>query len=136
MRNMISKLVLAGALFAGLPAYGAQISIGIQIGAPPRPRVVRVVPRRPGPEFFWIEGYWYPVGRVYRWHDGYWTRPPYAGAVWIAPRYEGNYYYVGYWDGLHGRYEHDHHSDRDKARDFHQDQGNHKNRGKGKGHGR
>jgi len=24
----------------------------------------------------------YPVGRHYRWHRGYWTRPPYHGARW------------------------------------------------------
>jgi WXXGXW repeat (2 copies) len=128
MRNMISTIVLAGVLFSGVPAFGAQISIGIQIGAPPRPRVVRVLPRRPGPEFIWIQGYWYPVGRSYRWHEGYWTLPPYVGARWVSPRYDGSFFYVGYWNGPRGRFEHDHHWDHEKDRDFHG-----KNRGRGRG---
>src|SRR5438067_682315 len=100
-------MALSVILFAGVPAFAAQLSIGIRIGPPPRPRVVRVLPRRPGPEFIWIEGYWYPEGRVYRWHDGYWTRSPYARAHWVAPRHDGEQYFVGYWDGNQGRYEHD-----------------------------
>src|SRR5690349_11904574 len=96
MRNITKKIMLGAFLLASTPAFAAQVNIGIQIGAPPRPRVVRVVQRRPGPEFIWINGYWYPVGRVYRWHDGYWTRPPYAGARWVAPRYDGRLFYVGY----------------------------------------
>ena len=96
----------------------AQISVGIQIGPPPPPRVVRVLPPRPGPEFAWVEGYWYPAGRHYKWHAGYWTRPVYGGARWIAPRYEGGRYFAGYWDGNAGRREHDHHWDRDHYRDY------------------
>jgi hypothetical protein len=41
-----------------------------------------VVPAQPGPEFMWIDGYWYPQGGHYLWHDGYWSRPPYEGAYW------------------------------------------------------
>jgi hypothetical protein len=67
----------------------------------------------------WVEGYWYPVGHHYKWHDGYWTRVPYGGARWVSPRWEGGRYYVGYWDGDHGRVEHDHHWDRDHDRRDH-----------------
>jgi hypothetical protein len=41
--------------------------------------VVAVHPAAPGPGFTWVDGYWYPVGGHYRWHEGYWTRPPYEG---------------------------------------------------------
>jgi hypothetical protein len=107
-------------LGAGSPA-NAQVSVGIQIGPPPPPRVVRVLPRRPGPEWVWIEGYWYPVGRRYQWHSGYWTRLPYPGARWIGPRYERGQFFGGYWDGDRGRVEHDHRWDRDRDRDFGRD---------------
>ncbi len=110
-------MLIAALLLGGVLASGAQISIGINIGPPPPPRVVRVLPPTPGPDFVWIEGYWYPVGRHYRWHDGYWTRPPYGGARWIAPRHDGGQYFEGYWDGDRGRLEHDHHWDRDRDRD-------------------
>jgi len=105
---------LAFALLTAASVFGADLSIGIRIGNPPPPRVVRVRPVSPGPGFFWVEGYWYPNGRSYRWHDGYWTRPPYAGAVWIAPRHENGLFYNGYWEGPRGRTDHDHRWDRDR----------------------
>src|SRR5271157_1718368 len=98
-----------------------QVSVGIRIGPPPPPRVVRVLPPRPGPEFIWVDGYWYVVGNRYRWHAGYWTRPPYEGAHWVGPRHDGVQFYAGYWDGDRGRREHDHHWDRDHDRDFRHD---------------
>src|SRR5215472_2606374 len=111
------KTLLAPLMFFAASAFG-QISIGVQIGAPPPPRVVRVLPRSPGPEFAWVAGYWYPVGNHYKWHDGYWTRPAYPAAHWIAPRYEGGRYFARFWDGDHGRREHDHHWDHDRDRDY------------------
>jgi len=96
-------------------AANAQVSFGITIGQPPPPRVY-VVPTRPSPDFVWVEGYWYPQGRHYTWHDGYWTRPPYAEAYWVAPYYDGRQYIAGYWEGGRGRFEHDHRWDRDRDR--------------------
>jgi hypothetical protein len=95
----------------------AQFSIGVRIGPPPPP-VVGVVPASPGPGYAWIDGYWYPVGNHYKWHRGYWTQAPYAGANWIGPRYEGGQFYQGYWEGNRGRIEHDHHWDRHHDRDY------------------
>jgi hypothetical protein len=112
-RSLLVLLLLVG----GLCAFG-QVSIGIVIGPPPPARVVRVVPVRPGPEFIWVEGYWYPVGHHYRWHAGYWTRPPYAGARWVGPRHDGERFFGGYWDGDRGRREHDHHWDHDRDHDY------------------
>jgi hypothetical protein len=120
MKNSIrATLILTFILYLGVSVSQAQISVGIRIGAPPAPRVVAVTPVRPGPEFFWIDGYWYPVGHHYKWHAGYWTRPPYEGAHWVAPHHDGEQYFAGYWDGDHGRLEHDHHWDHDHDRDFH-----------------
>jgi YXWGXW repeat-containing protein len=123
MRSLVRTTLLAVLLLAGGSVLGAQVSIGIRIGAPPPPRVVRVLPPRPGPEFVWVEGYWYPVRRRYRWHEGYWTRPPYARARWRSPHYEREEYFAGYWEGDQGRLEHDHHWDRDRDRDFHRRRG-------------
>ena len=110
----MKKLLAALLLTAGMGV--AQIGIGIHIGEPPRPRVIRVRPIAPGPGYSWIDGYWYPVGSRYSWHQGYWTRPPYEGSAWIGPRYEGGLYYQGYWNGDHGRVEHDHRWDHDRGR--------------------
>ena len=92
----MKEKLLALMLLVGGSAFG-QVSIGITIGAPPPPRVVRVLPARPGPEFVWVGGYWYPAGARYAWHAGYWARPAFVGARWTAPRYFGGHYYGGYW---------------------------------------
>ena len=119
MRRMFLKTtLLAAMLFVTVSGIAAQISIGIAIGPPPPPRVVRVLPARPESDAVWVEGYWYPAGRQYEWHAGYWTQPPYEGAHWVAPHHDGRQYFAGYWDGDHGRIEHDHHFDRDHDRDF------------------
>jgi WXXGXW repeat (2 copies) len=111
------KRLLALLLLGGGCVF-SQVSIGIRIGPPPPPRVVRVLPRRPGPEFVWIEGYWYPAGNRYKWHNGYWTRPPYQRARWIGPRHDGERFFEGYWEGDGGRRDHDHRWDRDRNRDY------------------
>jgi hypothetical protein len=98
MRTLMKTVLLAALLLATASTMRAQVSVGIVIGAPPPPRVVVAVPERPGPEFVWVEGYWYPVGNHYRWHGGYWTRPPYEGARWVGPRHNGERYYTGYWE--------------------------------------
>jgi len=123
--SMFLLLVLVLLLGFLAPPAHAQIAIGIQIGAPPPPRVIAVVPTRPGPDFIWVEGYWYPVGHHYKWHPGYWTRPPYEGARWIAPHHDGERYFAGYWEGGHGRVEHNHHWDHGHDRDYHRDRGDH-----------
>jgi len=111
----MKTLLLAFVLYSGI-AYG-QIGFGISIFAPPPPRVEVIVPQ-PGPDFYWIDGYWYPVrGRYFR-HEGYWSRPVYPGARWIGPRHDGRSYYRGYWEGDRGRVFHEHRWDRDRGRDF------------------
>ena len=89
MRTLIRTTLFAAMLLATVSAIDAQVSIGIRIGPPPPPRVVQVLPERPAPEFVWVDGYWYPVGRHYRWHGGYWTGRPYEGARWVEPHYDG-----------------------------------------------
>jgi hypothetical protein len=116
MKKLFASLLLAGGFLFG------QVSVGIRIGAPPAPRVVRVRPVAPGPEFVWVDGYWFAEGRRWKWHDGYWTRPPYAGARWVAPRHDGQQFFAGYWEGDRGRIEHDHRWDHDKhVRDYGRD---------------
>jgi len=133
MKHLLKAAAFSAFLLAGTSAK-AQVSIGIQIGAPPPPRAVVVMPAQPAADFMWVGGYWYPVGGHYRWHEGYWTRPPYAGARWVAPRHEGGRFYAGYWDGARGHVDHDHHWDKEhKVRDhgrFHE----HEDHGHGNGH--
>jgi len=120
MRSFMKSTLIAAMLLASGSVFGADISIGIRIGPPPPPYVVHVLPPSPGPEFVWVPGYWYPVKKQhYKWHEGYWTLPPYEGAEWVPPHYGGQQFFAGYWDGDDGWLEHDHHWDRDRYRDHH-----------------
>jgi len=116
MRRGISAFLFACFLILLGSTADAQVSIGVTIGQPPPPPVVYRVPPQPAPEFVWVEGYWYPHGHKYRWHDGYWTRAPFADAYWVAPYYAGGQYYAGYWESGPKRIDHDHHWDRDHDR--------------------
>jgi hypothetical protein len=113
------KLIAATVLMAAGTIFGAGIGIGIEIGPTPAPRVVHVRPAAPGPDYLWVDGYWYVDHHRYVWHDGYWTRPPYGGAVWVRPHHDGHQYFDGYWEGSRGRIEHDHRWDREHDRDWH-----------------
>jgi len=104
-------------LLAASAVMSAQVSVGIRIGPPPAPRVLRVRPVAPGPGYVWIDGYWFADGGRYHWHNGYWTLPPYPGARWVGPRHDGREFFAGYWEGDRGRLEHDHRWDRDRDRD-------------------
>ncbi len=133
MKTLLKIAALSAFLLAGVSTK-AQVSIGIQIAAPPPPRAVVVMPAQPEPESLWVAGYWYPVSGHYYWHEGYWSRPPYVGAYWVGPRHEGGRYFAGYWDGPRGRIDHDHkwdhdHNVRDNGR-FHE----HEDHGHGHDH--
>ena len=116
MKTLLKTVVLATLLMIPALTANAQISFGFRIGEPPPPRAYRVPPE-PGPGYEWVEGYWYPVGRQYMWHNGYWTRAPYEGAYWVAPYHVGGQYYAGRWEGGRRYIAHNHRWDKSKQRD-------------------
>ena len=105
-------------LLASASVAGAQVNFGIHIGEPPAPRAYRVPPQ-PGPDYVWIEGYQYPQGSHYVWHNGYWSRPPYQGAYWVAPYHVDGQYYSGRWEDGRRHLSHNHGWDKSKQRDGH-----------------
>ena len=129
--RILEALSISALLLAFAPAAHAQITFDIRIGPPPAPRAYRVPPQ-PGPDYDWIEGYWYPQGSKYVWHNGYWTRPPYAGAYWVAPWHDGTNYNEGRWEGPRGDVRHDHAWDKTKQKDEHRGPPP-DNRGRGRG---
>jgi hypothetical protein len=116
MKNTIRTLAVLALLLAPAATVHAQISFGIRIGEPPPPHAYRVPPR-PGPDYVWVEGYQYPEGGHYKWHDGYWTRPPYEGAYWVEPYHTGGQYFAGHWEGPRGNVAHDHRWDKSPQHD-------------------
>jgi len=117
MRTLTQAIVASALLLLLAAPASAQITFDVRIGQPPPPPRAYAVPQAPGPDYIWVEGYWYPQGNRYAWHNGYWTRPPYAGAYWVAPYYEGGRYYAGRWEGARRPIYHDHRWDRDPRRD-------------------
>ncbi len=60
--NLIGGLVIATAL--SIPAV-AQIQV--YVGSPPPPLRYEERGAEPGPGYAWVDGYWAPNGRHYRW---------------------------------------------------------------------
>jgi hypothetical protein len=97
MKKVIGALLLAGSsMFAGPRVYFG-VGVGVPVAPPPPPPVIAYAAPAPGPGYAWVNGYYYPVGPRYVWRPGYWARPPYAGSVWVAPRYHRGHYHRGYW---------------------------------------
>lgn len=98
---------LLAVLFLAVGVLIAQVSVGIHIGPMPRARI-EIQTHRPNDRSIWIAGHWDVVNNHYVWHHGYWTTPPYEGAIWYAPTHDGQMYHDGYWNGNKGRVEHNH----------------------------
>ena len=101
--KLFAVLLLAGASLFAAPRVVVGVGVGgyvgpravVAYGPPPAPLAYSVPVARPG--YSWVGGYWYPSGARWAWRAGYWTRPPYARARWVAPRYYGHHWYRGYW---------------------------------------
>ena len=64
------------------PAIPQQPAATVVAQAPPPPQV-EVVPVAPGPDYYWVPGYWYWGGPGWIWISGRWTIRPWHGAVWV-----------------------------------------------------
>jgi hypothetical protein len=103
--KLLAVLLLAGAsafaaprVFIGVgfggfrpvyPAYRAYVPAPVVAYAPAPYAPAYYAPPIPGPGYVWIAAW---GGR-----PGYWARPPYVGAAWVAPRYFGGRFYAGHW---------------------------------------
>src|SRR5438093_700465 len=103
--KLLALILLAGSsVFAathfgfsvGFGGYGYPYAYPYPYYVPPPPPVVYYAPP-PRYGYTWINGYWYPAGPRWAWRAGYWARPPYRGAYWVAPRYVNRVYYRGNW---------------------------------------
>jgi hypothetical protein len=104
--TLVALLAVAPAAYAG---QHVSIGVGIGVGAPvavapvpPPPPPAAVVVGAPVPYgYVYRPGYYMWTGYGYQPVPGAYVRPPYAGAVWVAPRWvsgpHGHYYARGYW---------------------------------------
>jgi len=87
--------------------FGVNVGIGVPapvavaVPPPPPPAPAHVAPASAPYGYVWRPGYYVWTGHAYRMMPGTWVRRPYAGAVWVAPRYvsgpRGRYCVHGYW---------------------------------------
>jgi len=102
--TLATRLALAALLLSSvaacvpLPPPG-ETAVWVRIG-PPEPRR-EVIVEQPGPEYFWIAGYYRWDGGVYAWVPGRWERRPRERAVWVSGRWyherRGWYWVEGHW---------------------------------------
>jgi hypothetical protein len=68
--------------------------------APPVP-IVEVAPPPPGPEYFWVPGFWIWDGAHYVWRHSHYVLRPHPGAVWAPGHWDhharGWYWVPGHW---------------------------------------
>ncbi len=105
MKSAIWVPILCGVFLLPSSAFAQlYIGLGIRVGPPPPP--TEVIVERPHRNWVWVPGYyrWIPRHQRYAWVRGHWVRPPYAHAVWIAPRWEER---NGEWVYSKGRWDHE-----------------------------
>ena len=107
-KTRITLLAMGTIVLLAANAHAAT-RVFVQIGAPvpvyapaPPPPAPVVVAARPAPYgFVWRPAHYVWTGYGYRMVRATWVRPPYAGAVWVAPRYvaspRGSMWVGGYW---------------------------------------
>ena len=76
------------------PAPPAQQPATAVVTQAPPPPQVEVVPVAPGPDYYWVPGYWYWASPGWIWIGGTWTIRPWHGAIWV---HGGWYRHRGGW---------------------------------------
>jgi hypothetical protein len=90
------RVVVGFGVGAGYPFYGYAATFP-GFYAVPGPSAPFAFAPYPGFGYTWIRGYWYPFGARFAWRPGYWARPPFWGARWVAPRFYGGRFHRGHW---------------------------------------
>ena len=103
---LAAALLLLGAACVGGYESASVGVVWVSNGPPPPRHEVIVV--SPGPDYFWIEGYWVWTGVAYDWTPGHWERRPSPRARYERGRWRherrGWYYVPGRWrDDDHDR---------------------------------
>jgi hypothetical protein len=83
MKKRLSKIALLSAIVL---AFSFSASAQIFVNVRPTYRVVHRVPA-PGPRHVWIDEDWRIDGGRYVYAGGYWSAPPFVGAVWVPGRW-------------------------------------------------
>jgi WXXGXW repeat (2 copies) len=102
LRHVLLSSALGAAVATGAVApAAAQVYGGIYVQTAPPAPIYETVPAAPGPNYYWVGGYWTWNGYRYVWTHGHYATVPYAGAVWHpghwAHNRSGYYWRPGHW---------------------------------------
>lgn len=64
-------------------ALAPQQSGAAVVAQAPPPVPAEFVPVAPGPDYYWVPGYWYWSSPGWIWMGGRWTIRPWHGAIWV-----------------------------------------------------
>ncbi|MGA7284703.1 MAG: hypothetical protein WBW87_09215 [Candidatus Cybelea sp.] len=104
LRNILLAGALGAAVAAGAVApAAAQVYGGVYVQTAPPAPIYEVVPGAPGPNYYWVGGYWRWNGYRYVWAHGYYAAAPYSGAVWHAGHWAHDRYGWSWRAGHWGR---------------------------------
>ncbi|MBF0482856.1 MAG: YXWGXW repeat-containing protein [Desulfovibrionaceae bacterium] len=100
-------------------AAWAQINISVDIGTPPPPPRIEIIPERIPTGQIWIEGYWFWERGEHRWAAGHFERER-PGYHYVPARWEnrGNMHHFepGRWEASHEERREDHRQGREEYR--------------------
>lgn len=83
--NTTIRILLLLLIMSVQSATFGQAGIVVKIAPPPVKKEVRM--KSPGPNHFWVAGYWKWDGKKYVWIDGRWM-PSRTGYVWAPGRWK------------------------------------------------
>jgi hypothetical protein len=97
----VNRLLLSAGLVGLAACYAPPPPGAVIVAARPPEYQAEVVGVAPGPNFFWVAGFWEWGGAEYRWVPGRWVVRPYPRAVWVRGHWRGTrngwYWVPGHW---------------------------------------
>jgi len=94
---MKTKLLAVMLLAGGSMFAQTRFSVGVGFGGQgagfyqPPPSYAYDIPASPGPDYYWVDGYWSQDYGRNTWIAGYWNRRPFNEGYRVAPRFANRF---------------------------------------------
>ncbi|PWU14444.1 MAG: hypothetical protein C5B50_17235 [Verrucomicrobia bacterium] len=104
--KLLTASVLGTVLMSGCAAHHEHVVVApsgaVIVTERPPPAQHEVRPVAPGPNYFWVHGYWSYHNARWLWVPGQWEARPRPGVAWVSghwSRTEGGWFWTpGHWD--------------------------------------
>jgi hypothetical protein len=94
---MKTKLLAVMLLAGGSMFAQTRFSVGVGFGGQhagsyqPPPSYANDIPPCPGPDYYWVDGYWSQDYGRNTWIAGYWNRQPFRGGYQVTTRFDNRF---------------------------------------------